>query len=94
MVGRGTGKHIADRRIKLCCVVNCVGRHSVDCVVASNFMVSSNERIWWLRFTAEGVMAAFLISVTVVVTAVAVTAEWGGCRREIYNCWRGNHWPD
>lgn len=57
-------------------------------------MASSNERIWWLRFSAEGVMAAFLIPVTVVVTAVAVTAEWGGCQLGIYNCWRGNHWPD
>jgi len=39
-------------------------------------MARSNEPIWWSLFSAGGVVAAFFIPVTIVVTALAVPAGW------------------
>ena len=39
-------------------------------------MARSNEPIWWLLFSAGGVVAAFFIPITIVVTAIAVPAGW------------------
>ncbi len=39
-------------------------------------MVKSNEPIWWSLFSAGGVVAAFLIPVTIVVTGIAVPTGW------------------
>jgi fumarate reductase subunit D len=39
-------------------------------------MARSNEPIWWSMFSAGGVVAAFLIPVTLVVTGIAVPAGW------------------
>ena len=39
-------------------------------------MVKSNEPIWWSLFSAGGVVAAFLITVTIVVTGIAVPTGW------------------
>lgn len=39
-------------------------------------MTRSNEPIWWSLFSAGGVVAAFLMPVTIVITAIAVPAEW------------------
>ena len=37
-------------------------------------MARSNEPIWWSLFSAGGVVAAFFMPVTIVVTAIAVPA--------------------
>ena len=39
-------------------------------------MSRSNEPIWWSLFSAGGVVAAFLIPVTIVITAIAIPAGW------------------
>jgi len=39
-------------------------------------MARSNEPIWWSLFSAGGVVAAFFVPVTIVVTAIAVPAGW------------------
>lgn len=39
-------------------------------------MTRSNEPIWWSLFSAGGVVAAFLMPVTIVITAIAVPAGW------------------
>lgn len=39
-------------------------------------MARSNEPIWWSLFSAGGVVAAFFIPITMVITAIAVPAGW------------------
>lgn len=39
-------------------------------------MAKSNEAIWWSLFSAGGVVAAFFMPITLVVTAIAVPAGW------------------
>jgi fumarate reductase subunit D len=39
-------------------------------------MARSNEPIWWSLFSAGGVVAAFFVPVTIVITAIAVPAGW------------------
>ncbi len=39
-------------------------------------MVKSNEPIWWSLFSAGGVVSAFCIPITIVVTGIAVPAGW------------------
>jgi fumarate reductase subunit D len=39
-------------------------------------MSRSNEPIWWSLFSAGGVVAAFLIPVTIFLTAIMVPAGW------------------
>lgn len=41
-------------------------------------MSRSNEPIWWSLFSAGGVVAAFLIPVTIFLTAIMVPAGWLG----------------
>jgi len=39
-------------------------------------MAKSNEPIWWSLFSAGGVVAAFFFPVTIIITAIAVSAGW------------------
>ncbi len=39
-------------------------------------MVKSNEPLWWSLFSAGGVVSAFLMPITLVITAIAVPAGW------------------
>ena len=39
-------------------------------------MAKSNEPIWWSLFSAGGVVAAFFIPITIVITAISVPAGW------------------
>jgi fumarate reductase subunit D len=39
-------------------------------------MAKSNEPIWWSLFSAGGVVAAFLIPITMFLTGIAVPAGW------------------
>ncbi|MCZ6795028.1 MAG: fumarate reductase subunit D [Planctomycetota bacterium] len=39
-------------------------------------MAKSNEPIWWSLFSAGGVVAAFFMPITVVLTCIAVPAGW------------------
>lgn len=39
-------------------------------------MAKSNEPIWWSLFSAGGVVAAFFFPVTIVITAIALSADW------------------
>ena len=39
-------------------------------------MAKSNEPIWWSLFSAGGVVAAFFFPVTIIITALAVSAGW------------------
>ncbi len=39
-------------------------------------MARSNEPLWWSLFSAGGVVSAFLMPITLVVTAVAVPWGW------------------
>lgn len=39
-------------------------------------MAKSNEPIWWSLFSAGGVVAAFFIPMTLLVTGIAVPAGW------------------
>ena len=39
-------------------------------------MAKSNEPIWWSLFSAGGVMTAFFLPVTIVLTCVFVPAGW------------------
>ncbi len=39
-------------------------------------MARSNEPIWWSLFSAGGVVAAFFMPITVVLTCIAVPAGW------------------
>ena len=39
-------------------------------------MSKSNEPFWWSLFSAGGVVAAFLVPITLVLTAIAVPAGW------------------
>ncbi len=39
-------------------------------------MARSNEPIWWSLFSAGGVVAAFLLPVTMVITGITVPAGW------------------
>ncbi len=39
-------------------------------------MAKSNEPFWWSLFSAGGVVAAFLIPITLILTAIAVPAGW------------------
>lgn len=39
-------------------------------------MAKSNEPIWWSLFSAGGVVAAFFFPVTIVITAIAFSADW------------------
>jgi fumarate reductase subunit D len=39
-------------------------------------MAKSNEPVFWSLFSAGGVVAAFLIPITLVVTGIAVPAGW------------------
>ena len=39
-------------------------------------MTRSNEPIWWSLFSAGGVVAAFFIPITLVLTCIAVPAGW------------------
>ena len=39
-------------------------------------MAKSNEPIWWSLFSAGGVVAAFFIPITMVLTGIAVPAGW------------------
>ena len=39
-------------------------------------MARSNEPIWWSLFSAGGVVAAFFFPVTIIITALAVSAGW------------------
>jgi fumarate reductase subunit D len=54
-----------------------LNRHFMGCGFAQvKFMVKSNEPIWWSLFSAGGVVAAFFLPVTIVVTAIGVPADW------------------
>ncbi len=39
-------------------------------------MARSNEPLWWSLFSAGGVVSAFLMPITLVITAIAVPAGW------------------
>ena len=39
-------------------------------------MARSNEPLWWSLFSAGGVISAFLMPITLVITAIAVPAGW------------------
>ncbi len=39
-------------------------------------MAKSNEPIWWSLFSAGGVVAAFFMPITMVLTGIAVPAGW------------------
>ena len=39
-------------------------------------MAKSNEPIWWSLFSAGGVVSAFFIPITLVLTGIAVPAGW------------------
>jgi fumarate reductase subunit D len=39
-------------------------------------MAKSNESIWWSLFSAGGVVAAFLIPITMILTGIAVPSGW------------------
>ena len=39
-------------------------------------MAKSNEPIWWSLFSAGGVVAAFFYPITIIITAIAVSAGW------------------
>ncbi len=39
-------------------------------------MAKSNEPIWWSLFSAGGVVSAFFIPVTIVLTGIVVPAGW------------------
>lgn len=39
-------------------------------------MARSNEPMWWSLFSAGGVIAAFLMPATIVITAITVPAGW------------------
>ena len=39
-------------------------------------MARSNEPIWWSLFSAGGVVSAFLMPVTIVITAITVPVGW------------------
>lgn len=39
-------------------------------------MSRSNEPIWWSLFSAGGVVAAFFLPITIVLTGIAVPAGW------------------
>ena len=39
-------------------------------------MAKSNEPFWWSLFSAGGVVAAFFLPVTMVITGIAVPAGW------------------
>ena len=39
-------------------------------------MARSNEAFWWGLFSAGGVVSAFLLPVTLLITAIAVPAGW------------------
>ncbi len=39
-------------------------------------MANSNEPIWWSLFSAGGVVAAFFIPITIVLTGIAVPTGW------------------
>ncbi len=39
-------------------------------------MARSNEPIWWSLFSAGGVVAAFFLPVTILITAIVVPAGW------------------
>ena len=39
-------------------------------------MARSNEPIWWSLFSAGGVVAAFFLPVTILITAMVVPAGW------------------
>ena len=39
-------------------------------------MARSNEPIWWSLFSAGGVVAAFFLPVTLLITAIVVPAGW------------------
>jgi len=39
-------------------------------------MVRSNEPLWWSLFSAGGVVSAFLMPITLVITAIAIPAGW------------------
>ena len=41
-------------------------------------MAKSNEPIWWSLFSAGGVVTAFFIPVTIVLTSIVVPAGWIG----------------
>ncbi len=39
-------------------------------------MARSNEPLWWSLFSAGGVVAAFFLPITIILTGVAVPAGW------------------
>ncbi len=39
-------------------------------------MARSNEPIWWSLFSAGGVVAAFFMPVTILITGIVVPADW------------------
>lgn len=39
-------------------------------------MAKSNEPFWWALFSAGGVVAAFLMPVTIVITSIGVMQSW------------------
>jgi len=39
-------------------------------------MARSNEPIWWSLFSAGGVVAAFFMPITIVITAITVGSGW------------------
>ena len=39
-------------------------------------MARSNEPVWWSLFSAGGVVAAFLMPVTILLTAILIPAGW------------------
>lgn len=39
-------------------------------------MAKSNEPIWWSLFSAGGMVAAFLMPITILLTGIAVPAGW------------------
>jgi len=39
-------------------------------------MARSNEPLWWSLFSAGGVVSAFLLPITLVITAIVVPAGW------------------
>ena len=39
-------------------------------------MARSNEPIWWSLFSAGGVVAAFFLPVTILITGIVVPAGW------------------
>ena len=41
-------------------------------------MAKSNEPIWWSLFSAGGVVAAFFVPITIILTGIAVPADWIG----------------